>query len=337
MATYLLVDTMNTFFRARHAVRGDADIKVGMAIHVTLSSINKCFQKFKADHVVFALEGRSWRKDFYPPYKRNRIDKRPAVGTPEQEEDAVFFEAYNDFTKFIIERTNCSAMQCEIAEADDIIARFIALHPNDTHIIISSDTDFVQLLTPTVHQYNGITNELIKIDGVVDDKGKPVKDKKTGEQKIPAHPQYQLFKKCVRGDATDNVFSAYPGVREKGSKNKSGLLEAYADKDTRGYNWNNIMLQRWVDHNGVEHRVLDDYERNVTLVDLTAQPKEVRDYVDTVIIEHSVPKNKPMVGAHFMKFCGKWDMQRIADNASQISQWLQANYYTMEDADATTR
>ena len=44
-----------------------------------------------------------------------------------------------------------------------------------------------------------------------------------------------------------------------------------------------------------------------------------------------------MVGAHFMKFCGKWDMQRIADNASQISQWLQANYYTMEDADATTR
>ena len=28
------------------------------------------------------------------------------------------------------------------------------------------------------------------------------------------------------------------------------------------------MLQRWIDHEGVEHRVLDDYNRNVTLCDL---------------------------------------------------------------------
>lgn len=326
MATYLLVDTMNTFFRARHVVRGDAETKIGMAIHVTLNSINKCYRKFNADHVLFALEGRSWRKDFYTPYKKNRSDKRATQSPTEQEEDALFFEAYDDFTKFVQERTNCSVMKCDIAEADDIIARFIALHPNDTHIIVSSDTDYVQLLTPTVHQYNGITNEMIRLDGVVDDNGKPVIDKKTGEQKVPADPQYQLFKKCMRGDATDNVFSAYPGVREKGSSKKVGLLEAYADKETRGFAWNNLMLQRWTDHNGEEHRVLDDYERNVTLVDLTAQPTEVRDYVDNIIREHSIPKNKTMVGAHFMKFCGKWDMQRIADNATQFAEWLNANY-----------
>ena len=29
--TYILVDTANTFFRARHVVRGDANEKVGMA------------------------------------------------------------------------------------------------------------------------------------------------------------------------------------------------------------------------------------------------------------------------------------------------------------------
>ena len=326
MATYLLVDTMNTFFRARHVVRGDAETKIGMAIHITLNAINKCYRKFNADHVLFALEGRSWRKDFYTPYKKNRSDKRAAQTPSEAEEDALFFEAYDDFTKFVGERTNCSVMRCEIAEADDIIARFIALHPEDTHIIVSSDTDFVQLVSPTVHQYNGITNELIKLDGVVTDEDKPVIDKKTGEQKVPADPQYQLFKKCMRGDPTDNVFSAYPGVREKGSSKKVGLMEAYADKDTKGFNWNNLMLQRWTDHNGEEHRVLDDYERNVTLVDLTAQPTEIRDYVDDVIREHSVAKNKPMVGAHFMKFCGKWDMQRIADNAQQFAEWLQANY-----------
>ena len=35
--TYILVDTANTFFRARHAINGDADIKLGMAFHITLN------------------------------------------------------------------------------------------------------------------------------------------------------------------------------------------------------------------------------------------------------------------------------------------------------------
>ena len=72
MATYVLVDTANTFFRARHVVRGDIDTKVGMALHITLNSIKKAWKDFNADHVVFCLEGRSWRKDYYLPYKRNR-------------------------------------------------------------------------------------------------------------------------------------------------------------------------------------------------------------------------------------------------------------------------
>ena len=325
MATYLLVDTMNTFFRARHVVRGNVSEKVGMAIHITLNAINKCYKQFNADHVVFALEGRSWRKDFYTPYKKNRSDKRAALTPKEAEEDAVFFEAYDDFLKFMSERTNCSTIKCDIAEADDIIARFIAKHPDDEHVIVSSDTDFVQLLTPSVHQYNGITKETIRIDGVFDDAGKPVLDKKTGEHKVPADPKYQLFKKCMRGDPTDNVFSAFPGVREKGSSKKVGLVEAYADKDTKGFAWNNMMLQRWTDHNGDEHRVLDDYNRNVVLCDLTAQPAEIREIINNTIAEVE-PKDITQVGMRLMKFCAKWDMQRVADHAQSFAEPLQAKY-----------
>ena len=51
------------------------------------------------------------------------------------------------------------------------------------------------------------------------------------------------------------------------------------------------MLQRWIDHDGKEHRVLDDYERNVTLVDLTKQPKEIKSYVDDTIDKHLIAKN----------------------------------------------
>ena len=32
MATYIIVDTANTFFRARHVVRGSVEDKVGMSI-----------------------------------------------------------------------------------------------------------------------------------------------------------------------------------------------------------------------------------------------------------------------------------------------------------------
>ena len=128
MATYLLVDTMNTFFRARHVVRGDAETKIGMAIHVTLNSINKCYRKFNADHVLFALEGRSWRKDFYTPYKKNRSDKRAAQSPSEQEEDTLFFEAYDDFTKFVSERTNQTVVFYVMLMQKQMILLHVLLH-----------------------------------------------------------------------------------------------------------------------------------------------------------------------------------------------------------------
>jgi len=135
-----------------------------------------------------------------------------------------------------------------------------------------------------------------------------------------------LFEKCMRGDTSDNVFSAYPGVRKKGTKNKVGLLEAFADKDNKGFNWNNMMLQRWVDHNGEEHRVLDDYNRNVTLCDLSAQPDDIKEIINSTVAEHMTPKDISQVGMRLMKFCAKWDMQRIADQAQSFSEPLQARY-----------
>jgi hypothetical protein len=82
--TYILVDTANTFFRARHVIRGDADIKLGMALHITFNSIKKAWQDFNGSHVVFCLEGRSWRKDVYKPYKANRAETRAAMTVKEQ-------------------------------------------------------------------------------------------------------------------------------------------------------------------------------------------------------------------------------------------------------------
>ena len=87
-----------------------------------------------------------------------------------------------------------------------------------------------------------------------------------------------------------------------------------------------MMLQRWVDHDGVEHRVLDDYNRNVILCDLTAQPDDIRKIIDDTINEHKKAKNVSNVGIRLMKFCAKWDMQRISDQVSFYAEPLNARY-----------
>ena len=326
MSTYILVDTANTFFRARHVVRGDLDTKVGMALHITLNSIKKAWKDFDADHVVFCLEGRSWRKDYYEPYKRNRQETRDAMTPSQQEEDTVFWEIFDEFKDFVHTKTNCTMIQHPQLEADDLIAGWIRNHPKDNHVIISTDGDFAQLIAHNVKQYNGVSNTTITHEGYFDDKGREVIDKKTKLPREKPNPEWQLFEKCMRGDTSDNVFSAYPGVRKKGTRNKVGLLEAFADKNTKGYNWNNLMLQRWVDHNGKEHRVLDDYNRNVTLCDLSAQPGNIRSIINDVVEEAMEPKKVSQVGLHLMKFCAKHDMQRIADNVQQYAEALNAKY-----------
>jgi len=325
--THILVDTANTFFRARHVINGDADIKLGMAFHITLNSIKKAWQDFDGTHVVFCLEGRSWRKDHYEPYKRNRQVARDALTEKQQEEDTVFWEAFDTFKDFVSDKTNCTVLQHRELEADDLIAGWVQAHPDVDHVIISTDTDFQQLIAPNVKLYNGVQDVTSTHEGFFDKKGNPVIDKKTKEAKAAPDPQWLLFEKCMRGDTSDNVFSAYPGVRKKGTKNKVGLLEAFEDKDLKGYNWNNLMLQRWVDHNGEEHRVLDDYERNRILIDLTAQPKEVRDKI-TGTIQTSIDENKNIsqVGVRLMKFCNLYDLKKISDQAQAYAEPLNARY-----------
>ena len=325
---YLIVDAANTFFRARHSAHRQSDTwdKVGFAIHVTLASINKSWRDQKADHVVICLEGRSWRKSFYAPYKANRAVANAAKTVAEQELDKLFYETFDYVKTFLQEKTNCTVLQHSELEADDLIAGWIQQHPQADHTIISSDTDYIQLIANNVNQYNGVTDQLFTVNGVFDGKGKPVLDKKTKEPLLPPDPQWLLFEKCIRGDATDNIFSAFPGVRTKGSKNKIGLLEAFADRQKQGFAWNNLMLSRWTDHNGVEHRVMDDYERNKVLIDLSAQPEDIKIKLKETIKNNSIVLSRPMIGAQLMKFCGKYELIKISENAQQYAEWMSAKY-----------
>jgi hypothetical protein len=106
-----------------------------------------------------------------------------------------------------------------------------------------------------------------------------------------------------------------------------GLTEAFEDRNSKGYAWNNLMLQRWSDHNGVEHRVLEDYERNRRLIDLNHQPDDIKEIIASTIADAtSANKNINQVGVKLMKFCGLYDLKKISEQAQSYAEPLNARY-----------
>ena len=76
-----------------------------------------------------------------------------------------------------------------------------------------------------------------------------------------------------------------------------------------------MMLTRWVDHDGKERVVKDEYAVNQQLIDLAQQPDHVKQMIaETISNATDVPKKVANVGIHLLKFCSKHELVRIRDN-----------------------
>ena len=334
MRKFILVDASNLFYRIKHTSgQGlDPNTKASLGIHMVLASLRHIWKKFDGTHLVWCLEGYSWRKALDSNYKKNRQNKLDMRTRREIDEDEVYFEAMNDFNKFLQEHTNVTVLQSYGLEADDFIAGWIKYHPDDFHIVLSGDSDFYQLLAGNVVLYDGVQNHLITNEGMYDDSGNPVLDKKTGRA-IVLNPEYELFKKIIRGDTSDCVASCYPGVREKGSEKKPGILEAFNDRIEKGFHWNNFMQTEYtkmVQKDGVDVeekvKVLDGYEHNKLLIDLQQQPEELKEILNDVIESEITKPHKSMVGIWLLKLSGKYSLNQIAKTPQEYSCILSAPY-----------
>jgi hypothetical protein len=373
---FAVIDLANLFGRCAHVVQGDAFTKAGMTLHIVLRSLKKLHQDMKADHFVFCVEGRSWRYGAYPDYKIHRRLERESRSAREKEEMAVMAEVQKEFVDFLAEKTRCTVLQSEGVEGDDFVARWVQLHPDDEHLILSGDSDFVQLLAPNVTLMDGVQERFITVDGVVNFAGETCVfnvDPSSGKIKVPGTieecrkkhdkaekekakktPGYEpkpfaweppsrdeewwkraLFIKCIRGDSGDSIFSAYPGVRYEGSSKKTGIREAWEDRNVRGYNWNNFMLSTWERLKGVDAQgknivekttVRDALSINESLIDLTKQPDDVKALMDEVILQAVQKEPVKQVGLSFIRFCNQHDLPRLQQEAQQHAAYLGAPY-----------
>jgi len=338
---FLLIDTYNLFFRSMHTVNETGDMAKGMCLHLMFSMINEACKKFEPDCLIACRDGnKSWRKEYYPMYKANRLEKLQERTPSEIEQQEALKDLFeNEFLPFIDNKTNIPLLSEYMAEADDLIAHFIKLHPNDVCIILSTDNDFVQLLNDNVFIYNSMEDRLITNKAILDAKSnKPLQFVlKEGKVSVPKDQpkevtelvpsddwvEYALFMKCVRGDKSDNIFSAYPGVREKSTKNKVGIRDAFLDRNTKGFNWTTFMNSSWQDPFGNKHIVKEDYEKNKHIIDLNEyKNKELDDYIMNKLNE---PK-KNMAGITLEMFFSKWNLEMLKRNLGTFSKYYQQGY-----------
>ncbi len=346
MARYAVVDLSNLFHRSRHGSMGDTDTKIGLALLIVFRSLRKLYRDLKVDHIVFAVDNGSWRYSIYPAYKSRRRLARLKATQQEQEENESFMTSLSALTTYLDKQTRCTVLQCPNMEGDDFVARWIERHPNDEHIIVSGDSDFVQLLAPNVSICDAINQRMISIDSIVDVDGNKlefsvspkdgkIKVGKQNDDFIPEQDWWKkaLFVKIIRGDVGDSIFSAFPGVRYEGKK--ISINAAWADSKEKGYDWNNMMFQSWNKIVGTSAegepltetvRVIDEYHLNEKIINLHMQPKNIVKVMDTAIdeaINRSPPSN---VGMYFLKFCKQHDLPSLEKEANTHVEYLNAGY-----------
>ena len=157
--------------------------------HLVLNTILSNIRKFEPSEVILAVDDKkNWRKKVYPEYKANRKLIRDASDFPWDK-----YYVYMDEFLTSLQELPFKVIRDPFSESDDIIA-VLSKHSQKGTIILTSDSDYIQLLQ---HKHNKLFD--------------PIK-KRYIEEKDPL----KLLKiKIVSGDSGDNIPAIKPRVGEK--------------------------------------------------------------------------------------------------------------------------
>ena len=183
----LFLDGYNLIYRARYSfAKGDNSV-----VYSFFRSLRALVEKFQADKMYFVTEGYpEHRYILHPGYK----------GTRQKDDDQSFHRQKKEIIQMLKEYFPLTVCRHPHQECDDVIANLVLhKHQHDDCVVVSTDTDFLQL-------YNTCQN--VKIYN-------PIK-KKFAE---PPGFDYVTWK-SLRGDPSDNI----PGIKGIGDKRASMLV-----------------------------------------------------------------------------------------------------------------
>lgn len=222
--------------------------------------------QFKPDVVYIGVDyKKSWRKDLTTIYKANRADAR------EKSADTVdwdgFYKFMDDFVNELRSDFPFYTPLVPSLEADDVIGWLTANLPKeDEKIIVTGDTDYIQLLRyPNTKLWTPNKKEFVKC----------------------ADPIRALTIKIIRGDQSDNI----PGCRRGiGEKKAEALFDTGKLQD----------VLKEVDNTGKPCEFRRNYDRNQQLIDLTFIPENLQKQLQQQLIEYNFKKTDNLFG-YFVK------------------------------------
>ena len=209
MKKVILVDGNNLLFRSYYATAYSGNLMKNSkgfptnALYGFSNMLNKIIKDEKPEYMVVAFDkGKTFRHEKYEEYKAGRIK------TPDDLK--VQFKPSRELTNAL----GIKCFEIDNYEADDIIgtyARMIDEDPEYEGLIVSSDKDLLQLISPNVKVKLLKTHDYIMMD--------EEEFKKT----YGLDPIKMIDIKGLQGDPSDNI----PGVKGIGEKTALKLLQEY--------------------------------------------------------------------------------------------------------------
>lgn len=213
MKKVILIDGNNLMFRSYFATAYSGSImrnskgQATNALYGFVSMINKIIEEEKPQYMVVAFDvGKNFRHDKYQDYKAGRN------AMPED------LKSQMPIAKQILDAMGIKHLEKEGFEADDIIgtlAKEADLDPEYDGLIISSDHDLMQLISPVVGM------KMLK------SKDSVYYTMETFREEYGFDPIKIIDLKALMGDASDNI----PGVKGIGEKTARSLIQKYGSLD----------------------------------------------------------------------------------------------------------
>jgi 5'-3' exonuclease len=247
---YMLIDGLNLFFRnfsAINAVNSNGMHIGGLGgFFRSLGALTKAIQPTQIVVVFDGVGSSNNRKNIIPEYKSNRnitrVTKHELFDHIDEEDES----KYNQIVRIIEYLTTLPVKVITLpsTEADDLIAYMsekLPQTPEEKVFIVSSDKDYLQLITPQVIVYRPVEREFYT-EAVV-------------REKFNLYPHNFLIYKTLLGDSSD----ALPGIKGMGEKK---LFKYFPELSTKKVSFQDILdiSEEKMEEHVIYARILHDIQ-----------------------------------------------------------------------------
>ena len=300
-----------------------------------LSGIFYYISQFKADEVILALDStNNWRKKYYRFYKESRKNKRK-----QQDDDdswfnySEYFKVFDQLVTDIKDNLPIKVLQVPTTEADDIAGVLCSEAILDNNkILITTDKDYIQLMSnPFTRVYNPQTRVFVEVDDPKKELFKKILIGDKGDD-IPSVKDRHVFKPefltfCVNEGIADNadlVKVIFEGDEDKMLEMEYKFQQKYPIKAAKVFTLPPKEVNSIVEDDRIQKYLLENkpqrtkFIRNNILINLTAQPKEIREEIKEQYDNYEMSGER----TDLLMFFIDYSLTEMIDNITLISRNL---------------